>query len=193
MSLIKRVQQTSDETPPWNGMAFALPVESDKLSEELKRAYPDCKTLRERKHMAAIDFLSSELHRMQSATPTAEDARSAAPQTPSRYDIAPDDRSRCGSPSSMSFTSSAAAEPRLTPSQLLEVDVATPPTVSSPSPHLVRNEIQQFVFSVVDGRSLQPKTKRCMTRDEKVAYKKTRKRGACLPCRRNKGKVCSDI
>jgi hypothetical protein len=143
--------------------------------------------------MAAIDFLRSELQRMQSATPSPEEACPATPQTPSRYDIALDDRSRCGSPSSMSITSSAAAEPRLTPSKLFEADAATRPTAPAPSLRIVPNEAQQFVFSVVDGRPLQPKTKRCMTREEKVAYKKTRKRGACLPCRRNKGKVCSHI
>ncbi|KAL1608156.1 hypothetical protein SLS60_003095 [Paraconiothyrium brasiliense] len=65
MDFILRQQLTSDELPPWAGIVFKYPVDSDTLSEKLREAYPDCKTLRERKHRAAIDFLSAELSRMQ--------------------------------------------------------------------------------------------------------------------------------
>jgi hypothetical protein len=47
----------------------------------------------------------------------------------------------------------------------------------------------QIVFSASDGRPLQVHTKRRMTKEEKVMYKKIRKRGACIACRRQKGKV----
>ena len=49
---------------------------------------------------------------------------------------------------------------------------------------------QQFVWSAHDGRSMQPKTKRKMTLEERSAYKETRRRGACDKCRRQKGRVC---
>jgi hypothetical protein len=44
-----------------------------------------------------------------------------------------------------------------------------------------------------DRRPLQPKTKRRMTKEEKVAYKTARKRGACSSCRHKKAKVCNRL
>lgn len=166
-----------------------FPVGSDKLSEELRQAYPNCSTLRARKHMAAIDFLRNELQHMQTGETLASSnhhlpVSKASPQ----FDITTDSRSQYRSPSPMSFTSSVAPESHSIQNGLLLAEAAAP---TSPAPQLRPSSdvAQQFVFSIVDGRPLQPKTKRCMTREEKIAYKKTRKRGACLSCRRTKGKV----
>jgi len=177
MSLIKRIQPTSDETPPWEGMEFAYAVESDKLSEELKRTYPKCFTHRERKHMAAIDFLMGELHGMQTRQSTAAATENG---------LIGDGRSRRGSPTSSLSPSSTTHEPVFVEEHLQQVPTKTPATPAPLMPSTT--SAQQFVFSAVDGRPLQPKTKRPMTRAEKIEYKKTRQRGACSPCRRQKAK-----
>jgi hypothetical protein len=192
MSLIRRNQRTSDETPPWEDMEFVLAVDSDQLSEELKRAYPECSKHRERKHMAAIDFLRAELHDMQAGKPTSVERRNGyltASEAPDAQNEAFDGRSRSRSPASSSSVSNVAPKYSLRQSSVLQA--ATSPTTPAPPSPLRSNLAQQFVFSVVDGRPLQPKTKRCMTGEEKLAYKTTRKRGACSSCRHKKGKVCN--
>ncbi|KAK3202138.1 hypothetical protein GRF29_161g263335 [Pseudopithomyces chartarum] len=82
MDFILRQQATSDELPPWAGIIFKDPVDSDTLSEKLRAAYPSCRTLRERKHQAAIDFLQEELHRMQYGTPIASVTRTGSFSSP---------------------------------------------------------------------------------------------------------------
>ncbi|KAJ4366785.1 hypothetical protein N0V83_007310 [Neocucurbitaria cava] len=189
MPLIKRVQPTSDETPPWSGMSFVQPVDSDALHEHLKIAYPQCTTLRERKHMAAIDFLVAELHQMQSKGPTFVAVEHSAndPAAPN-----PGALSRKGSISaSLSPTSSAQFS---TSVELAFQDrhSSTTPGRLLPKGQLTESPGQHLVFSAVDGRMMQPKTKRRMTAEEKDAYKETRKRGACRKCKRQKGK-CTHV
>ncbi|KAF2792863.1 hypothetical protein K505DRAFT_386721 [Melanomma pulvis-pyrius CBS 109.77] len=88
MSYITRTQPTTDETPPWQGISFTCPVGSDLLADRLKYAYPDCKTLRQRKHQAAINFLAAELEEMKSK----DEKHSATPEV--------HDNHRFGSPKS---------------------------------------------------------------------------------------------
>jgi hypothetical protein len=186
---IKRVEKTSDDTPPWTGITFTLPVDSDKLAEDLKRAYPDCSTLRERKHMAAIDFLQFELHQMQSkisgsSEPVRHHFDSSLASDPRR--IESDDHIRQSSvASSLSLVSTN--QDLLSPKESL-MRSRDEMVVSA---HESNGFAREFVFSVSDGRTLQPKTKRRMTREEKIVYRKTRMRGACSKCRRQKGKVCT--
>ncbi|KAF2819238.1 hypothetical protein CC86DRAFT_149036 [Ophiobolus disseminans] len=195
MSFIERVHRTSDETPPWEGMVFMLPVESDILSEELRRAYPDCKTLRERKHLAAIDFLKAELNHMRSgrsSSAVTEDNYLVTPGAPSPYSDAVEDRSRRESPSSSYPPGSVALRPASAKQKVQQASTRGPQILTTPLSPSTSNAAHQFVFSAVDGRLLQPKSKRPMTKKEKVEYKETRKRGACLPCRRQKAK-CTHI
>jgi hypothetical protein len=186
--LIERLELTSDETPPWSGLAFTSPVDSDRLSEDLKRRYPQCSTLRERKHMAAIDFLKAELCLMQSRIAISnmkQNGYLATPEATNPQSDSIDDRSRRDSTSSrQSMSSTTHTEPcrqKIEPKTAL--NITTTPVLS------LTDSAQQFVFSVFDGRSRKPKTKRRMTREEKVEYKATRKHGACPTCRRQKGKV----
>jgi hypothetical protein len=194
MLLIERVQVTSDETPPWNGLAFVLPVGSDRLSEDLKRKYPHCSTLRERKHMAAIDFLEEELRQMRSKKLSSDIIEHDCPARREASSISSDafeDRGRRVSTSSSQSPVSTTPDPMSLVHTLKQVESITAPnSATSPIPSTIK-AAQQFVFSVVDGRSLQPKTKRRMTREEKAEYRTTRKHGACLTCRRQKGKVCN--
>jgi hypothetical protein len=142
--------------------------------------------------MAAIDFLTAELCSMQSKTPSPVMKEDEYLATSEATSFCSDNRSRRGSTSSRQSTSnttpttfdmrdSSQVAPTTTPSIAM---VVTPPVIDS---------AQQFVFSVVDGRSMKPKTKRRMTREEKVEYKTTRKHGACPTCRRQKGKVCHTL
>ncbi|KAH8725437.1 hypothetical protein GQ44DRAFT_217010 [Phaeosphaeriaceae sp. PMI808] len=193
MALIKRVERTSDETPPWKGIIFTLPVGSDVLSEELKRAHPGCSTLRERKHMAAIEFLQAELRQMQSPVDiTAQNGDIATPDASSIYS---DPLDGCSSLESVSMRRSPSTTTKDLPTveAMQQKDLTPASTHLSPSMSSIINPAQQFVFSLIDGRPQQPKnSKRRMTRDEKIAYKKTRKRGACPRCRRQKGK-CTHV
>jgi hypothetical protein len=187
MSFIRRFQRTSDDTPPWNGIMFTQPVDSDKLSEDLKRTYPSYSTLRERKHMAAIDFLQAELREMKSKypdTPVTEALYLATPEESSPYSYALEDRSRNTSVSSSFSNVNTTQEPANT-----NRNIHRNSSMIAPSSPLETNAAQQFVFSVSDGHYLQPKTKRRMTKEEKAVYRKTRKRGACTRCQRQKSKV----
>ncbi|KAF2638839.1 hypothetical protein P280DRAFT_63413 [Massarina eburnea CBS 473.64] len=199
MDFIHRHQRTTDETPPWNGIVFKLPVDSDELAEKLKIAYPNCRTLRERKHQATSDFFAEELKRMQSkdltpftTTNSAEPSVSDYPQDASKaYSQAFSDRSRPQSASGYTSPSVAGsvdsplverAKPSISISTSPRMQPSTAPTM------MMSTNAQQFVWSAHDGKSLRPKTKRKMTLEERSAYKETRKRGACDKCRRQKGR-----
>jgi hypothetical protein len=192
LSLIERVKCTSDETPPWDGIRFIRPVDSDKLAEDLKQAYPDCSTLRERKHMAAIDFLKIELHQIQTGNvATNFGKRSDHLTTPNASSYCTDtsdahSRQDClSTPRSQAITTqnstSYMRQPEPEETSLSSNSFFVPSNVTPAS---------QIVFSASDGRTLQLHTKRRMTKEEKVTYRKIRKRGACITCRRQKGKVC---
>lgn len=197
MPLIRRIQPTSDATPPWAGISFVEPVDSDALHEHLKMSYPQCATFRERKHMATIDFLTAELHQMQSkgcnstsVEHTVEYQALAHPQSPSLSSEGFGGRSRQGSValSQMSLSStqlSTCMEHALHDRHSSTTAARVPPMRPSTG-----DFGQHIVFNAVDGRTMKPKTKRKMTTEEKNAYKETRKRGACPKCKRQKGKVC---
>jgi hypothetical protein len=171
--LLIRTELASEGTPPWAGIAFVHLIDSDELAEDLKRTYPEGRTLRERKHMAIIDFFTDELRQMQQARGGTVMAGRLALQRQL------DDRMVRHSQSPASSTCSAmAGEPQI---QQVGGGVVAPTDAVS---------AQQFVFSAADGRTMQSKTKRKMTLDEKTAYKETRRRGACSKCKRQKGKVC---
>ncbi|KAF1851257.1 uncharacterized protein K460DRAFT_274629 [Cucurbitaria berberidis CBS 394.84] len=194
ISPIKRTQPTSDETPPWTGMSFIQPVDSDALHEHLKRTYPKCTTLRERKHMAAIDFLETELRQMQSKNVTITATEHCVDYTgiasPRASSEAFGGHSRKGSTSlSQSPASSAHLSTTLERALQDRYSRTSSARLLPKEPSTVEHG-QHIVFSAFDGRMMKPKTKRRMTTEEKsAAYKKTRKRGACPKCKRQKGKV----
>jgi hypothetical protein len=183
-NLITGFQTTSDENPPWAGISFALPVGSDQLADKLRQAYPDS-TLRERKHMAAIDFLKNELPEMRQQalrTTASENNNTLTPQDCQSFSNGLNVKSRQGSVatslSSLSTNQDASSQEH----NLLRSGVQAINT-TGPAP--------EIVFSISDGRPVQLRTKRRMTKEEKIVYKTTRKRGACSKCRRQKGKVCA--
>lgn len=183
--LIRRTQITSDLAPPWEGISFTQPVGSDRLSDELRRAYPGCLDLRQRKHMAAIEFLQHELIQMQSSNPATNVVESGYPATPEGSSPSNDNFDGRSRQSSTSVSQSAFQRGQTwSDGNLHQIESQTPTS------SIVRSS-QQIVFSVSDGHTLQPTTRRTMTREEKMAYRKTRKRGACSTCRRQKGKVSS--
>lgn len=173
-------------------------VDSDALSERLKAAYPDCKTHRERKHRAAIEFLNAELSWMQSGSPIADHVSPNNVQYPSQEPTPSITRLQthavsegseilsppaCTPSSFIESTLSPRLADRIRPAPQATADLEQPQVISSPT------TAQQFVWSAHDGRSLQPKTKRKMTVEERNVYRNTRKRGACDKCRRQKGRV----
>ncbi|RII10818.1 hypothetical protein CUC08_Gglean006818 [Alternaria sp. MG1] len=174
MRSIKRIHPTSDETPPWAGMAFTQPLDSDALHELLKNQYPQCTSMRQRKHLAAIDFLNRELESMQNEAILLQ----ASHPGPEELDVCKHQRSLSPSLShSSSYRSPALVEHHLQQS----------PTITKIATG------QQHVFSIVDGGlAIQPKKKRKMTPAERSAYKTTRKIGACEKCKRQKGK-CTHV
>lgn len=173
-------------------------MDSDALSEKLRAAYPDCKTLRERKHRAAIDFLNAELSRMQSENLTTDPipmnvfnvaTQEASPGAASLNAEMLSDGSEplsvsgCTSPSILDPTRSPGVAEQTNRTARVPADPILSPTKSSPT------SAQQFVWSAHDGRSFRPKIKRKMTVEERNSYKETRKRGACDKCRKQKGRV----
>lgn len=184
MRSIKRIHPTSDETPPWAGMAFTQPVDSDALHELLKNQYPQCTSLRQRKHMAAIDFLKRELESMQNET--------AGTMT----EMSPGDQARVvfhASHQSLEELSERKHQRSISPSLSQSSSCRSPALLDhhpQQSPAITKiGAGQQHVFSIVDGLAMQPKKKRKMTPAERSAYKTTRKVGACDKCKRQKGKV----
>ena len=180
--LLRRNEVASEGTPPWFGLAFVHPVDSDELADDLKRAYPTGSTLRERKHMAVIEFFQEELFQMQQARRAMPMAGGVAMYTSLAAPVLHrqvDDRISRPSHSPASSTCSAA---------LAEMQ-GQPTTIAAVAPAEAVSG-QQFVFSAADGKMLQSKRKRKMTVDEKTSYKETRRRGACPKCKRQKGKVC---
>lgn len=188
-ALIRRVKNTSDDSPPWTGIAFTMPVDSDKLADELRRAYPEYSTLRERKHMAAIDFLKNELsliHQETSESAASKEYEVAPSQDFDPFPYDPEVRGWRGSVSSSPYLVSTNQD-----ALPLKHDLLRSGAQGTNAATKVTGSAQELVFSVSDGRPMQLKTKRRMTKEEKVVYRKTRKRGACSRCRRQKEKVCT--
>ncbi|KAG9195999.1 hypothetical protein G6011_01120 [Alternaria panax] len=183
MRPIKRIHPTSDETPPWAGMSFIQPVDSDALHELLKHQYPQCASLRQRKHMAAIDFLRRELESMQNETAGTSpgDQTRISPQTSLSAPEKLGERKHQRSISPSLSQSSSYRSPTL-----LKHHPQQSPAMKK------MGTGQQHVFSIVDGLAMQPKKKRKMTPAERSAYKTTRKVGACDKCKRQKGK-CTHV
>ncbi|KAH7117156.1 hypothetical protein B0J11DRAFT_510154 [Dendryphion nanum] len=195
--IIHRYENTSDESSPWDGIAFAEPVGSDVLADLLKKAYPyvtkfvtpssEGQNLRQRKHLATIDFLRGELERMKASISEreladAEDAGSPSVASLNHRDLIASSHhsiSSCSSPSTPSLPSPQLADRDQHLSEL------HPDTCHS-SQYLPGSTT--FVFSAVDGRAMLPKTKRKMTSQERESYKKTRIRGACKTCKRTKAR-----
>ncbi|CAI6333593.1 unnamed protein product [Periconia digitata] len=195
MSFIHRQHPTTDESPPWDGIAFRLPIDSDLLAESLKSKYPHHRTLRQRKYQATIDFFLGELSQMQSRDSISvpmlrsgglllndQPIPTSATFIPAVSDQSrPQSASECTSPSIKGSSTSPQSLEFLNPGSSLASNTnLQPPTTTSSSSH--------FVWNAHDGRAARPKTKRKMTVEERSAYKETRKRGACSRCRKQKGK-----
>lgn len=184
MRSIKRTHPTSDETPPWAGMSFIQPVDSDALHELLKNQYPQCTSLRQRKHMAAIDFLRRELESMQNEVAGAMPETSPGEQTRIHLQTSHPSVEELKERKHQRSISLSASQNSWHRSQALsDRQPQQPPGM----PNIGTG--QQHVFSIVDGLAMQPKKKRKMTPAERSAYKTTRKVGACDKCKRLKGRV----
>lgn len=189
--LIKRKLQTTDQTSPWDGICFVHDVDSDDLADALRTAFPRCRTLRERKLAATIDFFQHELAAtyhgdnipVSMKTPPLSVVPGMSPaafNTPMETDE--DQLSAVLLPPPSPIVSRSSAAYRHSPAQ-------TPLSIAFPADPTLAATSTQLVFSSLDGRPMPQKTKRKMTKDERDAYKATRKRGACLRCKRQKGKV----
>jgi hypothetical protein len=184
MKSIERIEPTSDASPPWAGIHFTQPVDSDALHELLKDQYPQCKSVRQRKHMAAIDFLKRELESMQN------EASESTTRTPlGNQELPVLNGPYTGFEGSRERKHQRSVSPALSQSSSYRS-----PALLGHHPHHLptipkTGASQQHVFSIVDGLATQPKKKRKMTPAERSAYKNTRKFGACEKCKRQKGKV----
>jgi hypothetical protein len=179
--IVIRKRPTSDDTPPWSGLEFVEPVDSDALAEKLKQTYPSLNTLRERKHQAIIDYLIMELHIIRT-----KDSYSPVTSLDS-YDgevggASPRNRSTVASPPSSDYLRSPGLMDKSRPG----IPHHRHSGLRASTPTL---EEQSFVFTAVDISDFQPKTRRRMTKAERKSYKAARERGACAKCRRLKGKV----
>jgi len=171
MDLIFREHPTSDDAPPWKGMAFRQPVYSDAMLECLKTRYPKGDNLRERKHMAAIEFLQQELEEMR-----AKEAAliSLFCRKGSAQDVTLTDCQHPKSASSPYALSGSFPLPTLTDEYRLDSNFG-----------------QEIVFSIANGPLMEGKKRKKMNQEEKEDYRKTRKLGACDNCKRHKAKVGS--
>jgi hypothetical protein len=198
MEIIQRYERTADESPPWAGISFRYPVDSDLLAEQLKGAYPYPKfqTLRERKHQAAIDFLLVELGQMRSKGPSTPTVLTSTdpPLDEGRQDAVKayieisSDRSR---PQSASGYTSSLSGSVHSPGMIDRAKLSTSMSANPGSPRHTQpaTNPQQIVWNSLNGQSMRPKTKRKMTLEERKAYKKTREQGACDACRKQKARV----
>jgi|SRR5690242_5023161 len=196
---IRRISHTTDETAPWDGVVFIYDVGSDELAEALRACFPHYRTLRQRKHAAIIKFLEQELSEM----PLSK-ALPCSTKVPSTQDL-PHVDLVCGDVLvnvheqervQLQNILSTACSPSIsngtfTPKERLKDGTApsTPATQPSYIDPTAATHSSQFVFNAFDGRTMQQKTKRRMTIEERIEYKETRKRGACPDCKQKKGKV----
>ncbi|KAF2727070.1 hypothetical protein EJ04DRAFT_151812 [Polyplosphaeria fusca] len=192
--LVSRERPASETEPPWVGLSYTLRVGSDQLSDQLKHVYPTLNSLRQRKHKAAIDFLLKELHSFRaedseqaSSIPNADWQSVGTPRSDSKETVRLV-RDSSTSQSLYSPSPSVSMSPRTANAMSLNANQNSPLPLRPSSPNPAG---KHFVFSATDGRAMQPKTKRKMTKDERKDYKKTRERGACDLCRKKKGKVGS--
>ncbi|EUC49083.1 hypothetical protein COCMIDRAFT_23258 [Bipolaris oryzae ATCC 44560] len=185
MDLIDREYPTSDDKPPWFGMKFKQSVYSDDMLESLKRRYPQGANLRERKHMAAIEFLQQELKNMQASEAALIPKTNPTTLVP---DIASHNHQhqRTGSPPYS--PTSQLSSPNImdgyhgTRSPTNKVFLEQPPNVSS------NVSGQEIVFSIGNRPLVQRQRRKKMTPAEKISYKQMRKIGACDSCKRQKAK-----
>ncbi|KAJ5022413.1 hypothetical protein PSV08DRAFT_350208 [Bipolaris maydis] len=185
MDLIEREYPTSDDKPPWYGMVFKQSVYSDAMLESLKRRYPQGANLRERKHMAAIEFLQQELEDMQ-----ASEAALIPKTNPTNLmsDVASHDRQHQKIGSLPYSPTAQLSTPNITNgyhgrrSPTNKVPLVQSPTVSS------NMSGQEIVFSIANRPVVQRQRRKKMTASEKISYKQMRKIGACDSCKRQKAK-----
>ena len=195
MDFIHRLQPTTDDSPPWAGIYFKQEVDSDDLAAQLKSKYSELRTLRERKHRAAIDFLLQELERMRTKDPTTPTVlnTSEPPLSTRRQDesksyieISPD----CSRPQSASSYTSPSLSGSVHSPAMSDRARLSASTKNGPSrPFSLNTSSQQLVWNSQTGQTMRPKTKRKMTVEERKAYKKTREQGACDACRKQKARV----
>jgi len=193
MQPIKRVRPSNEGTPPWAGISFIHPIDSDELHDLLKRQYPQYTTVRERKHKAAIDFLLAELREMQNKTAYAMPEQSRAAElfaypAPSNlgYRNQGDHIRSFNDTATLSHINSSRS-PMNPGEDRLRYQSPAAATTSNVGGG------QQFVFKAVDGQPVRRKNRTKMTTEEKIAYAKTRKAGACERCKRKREKVCINI
>ena len=185
MDLIDREYPTSDDKPPWYGMVFKQSVYSDAMLESLKRRYPQGANLRERKHMAAIEFLQQELENMQ-ASEAALIRKTHT--TNSMPDVASHDSGHQKAGSPPYSPTAQLSHPNITDryhgrrSPTNNVFLEQPPTILS------NTSGQEIVFSIANRPVVQRQRRKKMTASEKISYKQMRKIGACDSCKRQKAK-----
>ncbi|KAL6160279.1 hypothetical protein ACJQWK_09193 [Exserohilum turcicum] len=185
MDLIGREHPTSDDKPPWAGMVFKQKVYSDAMLELLKRRYPQGANLRERKHMAAIEFLQQELREMQ-----AEEAALGSQTYPNVLvtDVVLHGRKHQGSISPPPSPTTSYQPPAVTDDNYHGMKVVNAMSLKRPSAASNTSPGQEIVFSVADGPIAQRQKRKKMSTTEKIAYKQMRKIGACDSCKRQKAK-----
>lgn len=186
----------STSSAPWSGLSFVYDIESDELADSLRVAFPLYGNLRERKHAAVISFFASELDSMRKKNAadapmrTSKDYHLAqvSPQTSdTQMDVGETESIResnippspVNSIKSPGYRDSVIHCPATQP--VSSLSFAADPTLAAASTHLV--------FNAFDGRPVQQKTKRKMTTEERLDYRRTRQRGACAKCKRQKEKV----
>jgi hypothetical protein len=183
MSLVTRHLSTSNNRFPWMGLQFAQLEGSDALHDQLKNAYPTLLDLKQRKHKAVIDFLTAELHTMQTqatrlcGSPTGHDEQ--------LDNSSQNSNSRRSSPSTSSSGRSVQMVDRGRPETHPNEAIAPrdPPTL----PTL---QEQTLTFNVNDMEHFTQKpVRRRMTTKERKSYKIRRDKGACARCKKLKAKV----
>ena len=155
--------------------------------------YPNCRTLRERKHQATVDFFTGELRNMQwkDAVPVTSTRSSGS----DHIDSGPERSISCSQAILVKDRpGSAPGANSLSAVRLPEVNAVKPVNpITTTDQTKFQNppaaKPHQIVWNAHNGKSMLPKTKRKMTLEERSAYKETRKRGACEKCRRQKGRV----
>jgi hypothetical protein len=192
--LIQREDPTPASVPllPWADMSFVYDIESDELADALRSAFPEYRNLRERKHAAVISFFEQELRQMQSIKPSTM----AAQKPQDSHSVRSATRVDSCNGGHLSDSSAPPASPASSLNSIIYQDsrkrfaaVQAASSLSLPADPTLATSSTHLVFNAFDGRPMQQKTKRKMTSEERQEYKRTRQRGACAKCKRQKGKV----
>ena len=202
--LSRKSAQANDPYDPYSGIEFSPDKDSDELFECLKRSFPAGKTHKERMKLALMDFIINE-QKEKNPRPLNIPASKGASESLARSshsdsnpkalprtigNISQSRNSQSAQHQKVSTITAASARPTyaavLKGEQPVKASI-NHKEISSATPSLAA---MTDVWRASNGAQLNPRRKKPMTAQERIEYRITRVKGACVSCKKKKRKAC---